>query len=290
VFVSPFLILFLVFKAYPVLLGLYTSFMHVTSLEVGGFVGFDNYTAIFKEKDFYLALRNTLMFTALSIITQLPVALILALVLNRLRIKWLRTYLRTAFFVPIIVSGVIAGVMFGLLFHPELGQVNWLLSRLGLIREVVFWTSNSRLMLPTLIMVCFWKFVGYHMVLYLAGLQQIDPALIEVAELDGASWFRKLFSVILPQLKNIFAFTAIIATVGSLQVFEIPVSLLQASGALHANTEGTNKAYLFLFSYIYRRGIREGLLGWAIAASWVVFLLAIGATVLQLKLYRTDES
>lgn len=187
-FLSPFLILFALFSAYPIVKSLYLSLFATVGPKDAVFVGVKNYTFLFHDPDFHTAVWNTLIFTVCSVVLQLPCALALALLLSQ---KWVRAreFFRLAFFSPNLVGQVFVGILFSTLYQPQYGLVNRSLSFLthNLIAVDTKWLSDPALVMPALVITSIWMYAGFNMVYFLAALQAVDADLYEAASVDGST-------------------------------------------------------------------------------------------------------
>lgn len=275
-FVLPFFVVFLTFNVFPYVYGLRLAFSDTGAFSVGAFVGLRNFTDIFRDIYFRKALANTLIYVVLSLVIHVPIAFLMAVVLNSKLIvrPRVRAVFRSAFFVPFLLSAAVVGVMFRVLFISEFGAINWLLSLVGVPGRD--WLNNAGLTMTVLMVVATWMYVGYHMVFFLAALQAIDPQLYESAEIDGATPIRRVFSITVPLMLPAIAFVVIRVTIGALQIFELPYMLYNAQF-------GPDRSAFFLMSYIYQYGFQYGLRGYASAAGWVTFVIILAISIAQIR-------
>lgn len=286
-FLAPFVILFAVFGAYPILKSLSLSLYATNGPKDAVFVGAANYLFLLKDPDFLIAVKNTAIFAFFSVFLQLPVALGLAMMLSA---KWVkgREFWRLAFFSPNLLGQVFVGVLFGILYQPQFGLVNRVLhgvtsgfSKIHLDSLVIplgtKWLNDPNLVMPALVATSIWMYAGFNMVYFLAALQGVDKELYEAAEVDGANGWQQFLAVTVPSIKPVITFVVVTATLGSFQLFELPYILL-------GNGPGPNQAGQTIVMYLYDRGFVTGDLGYASAVGWTLALGMLIISLLQVRL------
>ena len=276
-FVSPFVLLFAVFGAYPILKSLTLSLYATSGPKDAIFVGLNNYKFLWTDADFRKAVQNTVVYTLCSVFFQLPVSLGLAILLSQ---RWLRgrNFFRLAFFSPNLLGQVFVGVLFSVLFMPQYGLVNVGLSgaTAGRIALDTKWLNDAKMVMPALVFTSIWMYAGFNMIYFLAALQAVDRDLYEAAQVDGASGWQQFRTVTMPGIKPVAVFVLVTATLGSFQLFELPYLLL-------GNTAGPNNSGLTIVMYLYNNGFLSGDLGFASAIGWT---LALGMLVISLAQVR----
>lgn len=266
--------LFAVFAAYPLIYAAKLSLTKWDGLNVAQeFVGLGNYQALLHDPEFIHSMKITAIYTIAVTVVSLAIGLVLALALNRSLVG--RNIYRTIFFTPVLTATVAAAVVWQLLFDPYTGIVNVGLGRVGV--EGPSWLSSPSWALTAIIVVGVWKRIGFTMIIYLAGLQTISPTYYEAARVDGASSWRQFRDVTWPLLTPITVLQVIMAVIDSFQVFD-HVYVMTQGGPVGA----TNVAPLFL----YNEGFRLFHLGYAAAVGWVIFLVVLGAVVVQWRLSK----
>ncbi len=276
---APALVLFAVFVIYPIVQSVRYSAYHWNGLEpLTNFAGFENFRKVFADRDFRQALGHNGLVIALSLIIQLPVALGLALLLNA-RLRG-RAALRTLFFAPYVLSEVVTGVVWRQILRPD-GLVDHILRGAhqdGLVRE---WLGNPNVVIYSLFFVITWKYFGFHMVIMLAGLQQIPVELGEAASIDGATAWTRFRYVTFPLLGPTVKVSAFLSIIGALQLFDL-VWVTTKGGPINASST--------MATYLFDWGFRRGQFGYASAVSVVVFSLSLFVAVLyQRYVLRVDE-
>ena len=280
VFLTPALVLFCLLVLAPIVLASYTSLFKWNGF--GGaptnFVGLDNFVRLLDDENFHKDLWHGLLLVVLSVVVQLPAALGLALLLNQ-RIRG-RAFYRLLFFAPYVLSEVIAAVLFKLLFSPNRGLVNEMLSWVGLGDLGQEWLANPRTVMISLFLVISWKYFGFHMILYLAGRQNIPRELTESAATEGASNWQTFWHVTLPLLGPTIRISVFLSVIGAIQLFDL-VWILTEGGPDHASET--------LAVTMYNNGFRRFEVGYANAISMAMFLISfVFALFYQRFILRRD--
>ncbi len=270
-FVSPFLILFAIFGAYPIVKSLVLAFYVTNGPKSAVFVGLQNFIFLLSDDDFHKAVWNTAVFAFWSVFLQLPLSLGLALLLNS---RWVRgrEVLRLAFFSPNLLGQVFVGVLFSVLFIPQYGLVNRFLHFIAGVPLDTKWLANPNLVMPALVLTSLWMYVGFNMIYFLAALQAVDKDLYEAATVDGANAWHQFWAVTLPGIKPVAVFVLVMSTIGSFQLFELPWIMLN-------NSAGPDQAGLTIVMYLYQTGFVTGDLGYASTVGWT---LALGVLIISL--------
>jgi multiple sugar transport system permease protein len=272
-FIAPWLIGFVLFVAGPMIAAIVLAMMRWDLIGSPTWVGLANFRRLFTNPLVRVSLWNTAFYTFLSVPLQLMVALGTALLLNqRLRFQ---SVFRTAFYLPSVMPAVANAVLWLWLLNPEIGLANALLRMLGLPQSQ--WIYDPATAKPTFILMSLWG-VGNTMIVFLAGLQGVPVSLYEVADLDGANWWQRFRHVTLPMLSPVILFNLIIGIIASFQVF---------TSALLLTNGGPQNATLFTVLYIYRLGFEQSNMGMATALSWLLFLVILVFSLIQLRLSRS---
>jgi multiple sugar transport system permease protein len=272
-FIFPNFIGFAVFTLVPITF----SFLLSTMKWDGGwfnpmeFVGLGNYLQLIKDTQFHNAYLNTLIYSLGYVPLTLACSLLLAIVLNR-KIRG-RNFFRTLAFFPYVASLVAIAAVWNLVFNPSMGPINMILSGIG-IENPPRWSADKNWAMFTVILFSVWKSIGYYMVVFLAGLQGINPQLYEAASLDGANGWNKFWNVTLPQLKPTTFFVVIILTISSFKVYDQIFMITQG---------GPGDRTMVLVYYIYNQAFKFADFGYASAVSIVLFLSVLVITVIQFR-------
>ncbi len=273
-FLAPGLLLFAVYRLYPLLEGLRLSF---TNARLGRssqqWVGWANYARLAEDSRFHVSLWNTAFYAVASTLPILAVPLVLALALNR---GALRTLLRSVFFFPFTLSVVTVGLAWLWLLDPVVGPFNYYLRALGLPTRS--WLADPTTAMWAIIGTTVWWVTGYYLVIYLAGLQDIPRDLYEAAALDGASAWRSFWAITLPLLRPVLLFVVVTHVIGSFQLFG-QVFILTGGGPGDATRTVVQHLYEAAFQNFFQFGA-------ASAMAWVLFAIILTFSVLQFRLLR----
>ena len=280
VLLAPFLIVFTLFTAYPLLSSLWLSTRQTFGPGASKSVGFGNFSQLLRDPLFWRAMRNTVVFTLGTVVIQVPLALLLALALDRPGLRG-RAALRLVLFAPVLVGVVFVGMMFAVIFEKRTGMLNQLLH--GAFGWSLDFPWLESYVMPALILATIWQYVGFSMVYFLAALQSVPRELTEAASMDGAGAWSRFRHVILPAIRPVTAFVVLISIVGSFQVFELPYILLNGTG-------GPDNRGLSLVLYLYQSGFQTGDLGYASAIGWAMAVVLMACAVLQRALGAKGET
>jgi raffinose/stachyose/melibiose transport system permease protein len=263
-FLAPALLLYLALVVFPIVQGMRFSLYDWNGLEpLTDFIGLDNFIAAFKDPVFRGALRHNVIILVLSLLLQLPFAMFLAVLLDQ-RLRG-RATMRLFFFAPYILSEVVTAVVWRQILRPN-GLLNAALSGVSGQEVEVLWLADPKIVLYSVFFVVSWKYFGFHMILMLAGLQQIPDELEEAAAIDGATWWQTFRYVTLPLLGPTVRVSIFLSMIGSLQLFDL-VWVMTGGGPVNAsNTMAT---------YMIDWGFRRGQFGYASAVSVIVFGLSL---------------
>lgn len=271
-FIIPSIILITAFVFYPM------GQAFITSLQSGmgnnlNFVGIDNYKRLLTDTTFKKALFNTVLYLIIQVPIMTILALIISALLNDKKLK-ARSFFRTSIFLPCVTSLVAYSIIFKSLFATD-GFVNAFLMKINLISEPITWITHPIWARVLIILAITWRWTGYNMVFYLAGMQSIDDSIYEAAEIDGANGFTKFRTITLPLLKPIILFTTINSTIGTLQLFDETVNITNGGPA---NSTITISQYIYNLLFKYSPNF-----GYAAAISYVIVLIIVVLSFIQLK-------
>jgi len=278
-FLAPALLVFSIFLIYPMIQSVYYSFFNWKGFgPATDYIGLDNYVRILNDSKFLRAVQNGLLIVFLSLIIQLPLALALALMVGRTLPG--RAFFRIVFFLPYVLSEVITAVIWRALYHPDphYGLINAIFVNLGL--PTVSWLGDIEMVMPAIFVVLTWKYFGFHMLLYMAGLQSIPAELEDAAKIDGASGFQIIWYIILPLLKGTTRTTVYLSVLGSLQQFGL-VWILTEGGPAGASE--------MMATYLYRFGFIRFSLGYGSAVAVVMFIICITFSLIYQRIFKEQD-
>lgn len=281
-FLLPAAVLFFTFVMFPIAQAAYISLFKWNGLgPLENFVGLDNFAIMFKHEPFRLALLHNLVIALLSVTIQLPIALGLAILIGR-KLPG-RTLFRAIFFVPYIISEAITAVIWSFIFNPRFAAsevIDAVLDFFIPFFEPGPWLGDPNKVLIAIFVVLSWKYFGLHMILYVAGLQQIPTEIEEAASIDGASDLQTLWHVTLPMLSRTIVTTVYLSILGSLQQFDL-VWLMTEGGPVNSSE--------VLTSYMYRHGFVSFRLGYGASVSVVLFLICLTFSLVYQRLFMRQE-
>ena len=276
-FAAPSLIILLVFIVYPITQSLWYS-LHDWRIgaESQIWLGLGNYQRLLADELFWNALRVTLLFSLVSVVLQIGIGYWAATAL--VRETWFNRIVRSVFFFPTIVALATIGLVWRFLLDARIGFVGGVVQLFG--GDPVEFLQDPSLALPTIIFVSVWKTVGYAMVILLAGIKGVPDSLYEAARLDGANARQLNWHVTLPSIRPTLLFVTMILTINSLQVFDL-VYVMTNGGPLFATDT--------LVTMMFREGFTNFDLGYASAIAWVLFVIIMLLSALQLRLFRYQD-
>ena len=281
-FAAPFVILFFVFLAFPILASFLLSFTSFGLRDIANpvgtsVVGIKNYVDLFADPKFWKALFNTFYFVVVGVPVTLAIGLLIATALSR-GVTRFRTAFRVGYYLPVITSIVAIAVVWRFLLNPDAGLINMLLGGLGIKGPA--WLADPVFAMPSIIAMAVWRNLGFAMVVFLAGLQTIPATLYEAASIDGAGRWQAFRYVTIPMLRPTILFMTVITTIGYLQLFEEPF-VMTLGGPLDST--------LSITMYMYQQGFTFFHQGYASAIAYVLFVIVALIAFLQFKFLRSDE-
>lgn len=269
-FISPWLIGFVLFTGGPVIASLYFSLTNYTILSRPEFIGFGNYSSLFKDPLFWKSLYNTAYYAVFFIPLGILTAFSLSILLNQ-KVKGLAVY-RTIYYLPSIVPAVANAILWIWLLNPQWGLINMLLKLIGI--EGPGWLTSEQWAKPGLILMSLWG-VGSWIIIYLAGLQGVPEQLYEAAEVDGATKLQRFFYITVPLMTPTIFFTLVTGLIGAFQVF---------TQAYIMTNGGPVNSTLFYALYLFRNAFNYLKMGYASSMAWILFLVVLTLTLIQFRL------
>lgn len=284
VYIAPFYILFAVFNLFPMVSGFILSFFRWDGLGPMHFINIENYRNLFVDPLFWKALRNTLY---IGIIAHIPIllgGLVLAYILNSKLVKGQNIF-KTIYFMPMVTSSVAITIIFQNLFGFNYGLINWVISLFG--EAPINWLGGDGSLISVAVIIMFaWKWIGWNMVIYLAGMQGISNDIYEAAEIDGATHTKVVFHILIPLLKPIILFTLIQSTIGMFNLFTEPFVLTNSNWA-----GGTNNGGLTLMMYLLNKAPQGGnAYGYASAVAYVITVMIVVISIILNKVTAEKDT
>jgi multiple sugar transport system permease protein len=266
-FLLPALLIFALFVWYPIILGFLMSFQNIDMINPATWVGWDNYRHVFSDPLFAVAWRNTLAFTLYALLFGYLVPIVFSLLVNEMRHG--KGFFRLAFYLPVMLSPIVTVFLWRWIYNPDSGLLNALLSLVHLPGGL--WLETPGTALPALMVIATWSAAGSTMLIYLAALQGVSASLYEAAEIDGASLWRRLWSITIPSIRPIMLLMLILQVIGTMQVFTEPFTITGG---------GPQNATMSLVLLIYNYAFQNADFGGASALGVMLFLvLAVFALV-----------
>ncbi|WP_051585913.1 carbohydrate ABC transporter permease [Caldanaerobius polysaccharolyticus] len=277
-FLAPYFVFFIVFTLAPIFYGLWVSFNKWSLTGRESYVGFDNYLTTIKDVDFWLSLWHTTFFTIISTPVLVILPLLLALILDQ-NLKG-KTALRAIFFIPNILSVAVISSAWVFMLQPYTGFLNYQLHQLG-IKSEPFWLNDPKLAWFSIVLITTWWTIGFNMILFLAGLQDIPQEHYEAAAIDGASPWQMIRYITLPALRGLILLITILQIIASFKVF----------GQIWLVTRGgPGNATRPIIQYIYETGFTSNELGLASAMSFLFFIVLVVLSFLQVKYFGKNSN
>jgi len=276
-FLLPFLGFFFVFHIFPVGYSLFLSLHRWNGFSAMRYVGAAHFLKVIQTARFLNALKNVLYLWGVGTPLLVASALIGAAVLNSPTIRG-RSFFRGVFFFPYVLMVVLVAAIFSLVLDTNYGLMNSLLNKIGI--ESIRWLDSTAWSKISVIIVTTWRWAGYWMIIFLAGLQGISPALYEAARIDGAGSLKLFWHITLPLIRPILFFVILMNSIGAFKAFATPYVLTGRTGEPIHSSET-------LVMYIYNVSFEYYTLGYASAACWIVFLMILGVSLIQLKYRRS---
>ena len=277
-FLLPSLIILLFIIIIPIGMSIYYSVLDWDGFGKGIYIGGNNYKKLFSDPAFIISIKNSLVFALTSIVIQLPISLLLALVISK-GVKFERFFV-TVYFIPVIISTVVIGQLWMKIYHPEYGLLNTFLGAVGLENLQREWLGSKDTALLASVAPVLWQYIGYHMLLMYAGIKSISTDIFEAAKIDGASWAQTSLLVTIPMLKPILQVCITFAVIGSLKVFDL-VYVLTRGGPAHASEVTSTLMVKTIFNG-NQYGYGSAMAVFVIVECFLLYLL-IG------KLFKSDE-
>lgn len=272
----PSFVVFAVFTVYPIFHSLYLSFFNVSLIATTKrYVGSGNYATLLNNPTFRKAVVNTLHYTVGVVPIGIFLALVIAVLLNN-KLRFLSLF-RSAFFTPVITSMVAVSLVWTWMLEPNYGLINSLLLKIGITGPG--WLTDPKWAMTSVIILSIWKNLGYNMVIFLAGLQDISTEVYESAQIDGATPIQSFFRITIPMMKPTLGFATIMSIMASMKVF----------GQIYVMTGGgpANSTMVVVY-YLYQQAFEFYRTGYASAVAWVLFAVILVFTIIQMRFFRTD--
>lgn len=276
-FISPWLVGFLVFTLFPICSSLYYSLCEYQVIKAPVFIGLNNYKTMFQDKTFLKALSNTFYMVVFGVPVTTITAVGISIIMNHKELKVTGPF-RVVFFIPTLVPTVVASLLWIWVMQPETGIINRLLGYIGI--RGPGWLSSFFWSKPALIVMMIWT-CGNAIIIYLAGLQDIPVSLYESASLDGAGFFSQTLFVTIPLLRSTILYNVVTLIINVFQWFAEPYIMTNG---------GPDNSTMFYSLYLYQNAFSYFKMGYASAMAWILLLIALGIILVLFKVFRFGES
>jgi alpha-1,4-digalacturonate transport system permease protein len=270
-FLTPNMLIFFVFIIVPAVQGLRMSFMDWGVFTTPRFIGFDNFKELLFDQVFRITVKNTLVYSAITVLLLLVVAMVFALMLHKNSVRGERIF-RAVFYIPALLSMITVGISWRFILGDEMGIINYLIRLAG--GAGVHWLTDGNLAMFSVVLMSVWASAGYYMIIFIAGLQAIPTDLYEAARIDGASSFKVFLRITLPLLRSTILVVMVLATISTFKAYELVIVTTKG---------GPGYATKFIVQQIYQVAFMEDRLGYATSMS-IILMLMIGLfTLMQFK-------
>lgn len=276
-YLLPSILILGTFMFYPMLRSLILSLKDYNFINTPTFVGLDNYINLIGNRNFIRAFKNTVLISAIVIVGNVILPMLLATLVNR-QFKFI-SFFRASYYVPVITSMVVIGIIWQGLY-AEYGIINFLLMKVGLVKEPFNWLTNPDTALFAVSVVIIWRGLGYYMVIYLAGLQNIPHNLYEAAKIDGANKIEQFLYITVPMLIPSIVVVSVMTTINALKIFD-EVYIMTGGGPI-----GRTETLVY---FIFDQAFDKLNVGFASAAGVVLFLLSLIFSIANIKLSKRAE-
>lgn len=277
IFVLPAFLIYTVFVLVPIAYNFYVSLLSTDLMSPSKFVGIKNYVNLFYDATFIKALRNNIFMVIGSLLAQ-PLSLLFGNILFQ-KIKGSHIF-QTIFFLPCVICGVAVGLTWTFIYNSEFGILNNLLGAIGLGNLQQLWLADKKLAIFCIIFVVMWQYIGYHMIIQLAAMRNIDLTLYEAANIDGATKWEQFKLITFPLIKPILKIDTVLVITGSLKYYDL-IAVMTGGGPNHA-TE-------VMSTYMYYQGFRTLQYGYSAAIGVILLLLCICSVQISNLMFRTDS-
>lgn len=281
-FLIPAFIFLVIFLFYPFIQNIINSFLNISGLGTAASgvnqPWYSNYVKMFNDPNMLTAIKNTLIMTVATIVFQVGIALVLALLVDRIKVG--AKFFRTVYFFPIVISATALGLLFNLIFLYNGGMMNQLLQHLGIITDSIDWKDPQHF-LATMLTPVMWQYVGFYFVIIITGLNNISPEVYEAAEIDGAGGFKRIWYITLPLLRNVLCTCLVLAVTGALKVFDLPWVMMGAGIPMDQSwLTGT---------YMYNQAFLRGDVDYSSAIAVIIVILGVIFAQIANKVFRQKD-
>ena len=280
-YLLPALLMVIVILYLPIFINLFESFCSWGAMSSKHeFVGIANYLKMFEDKVFYVALKNNLIFTVMSVICQIGISLVIASVLEAKFMRKAQNFFRSVYFIPSLLMVTVVGITFKMIYSPSIGVINPLLELIGIDASNIDLLGNAGSATYAIAAMSQWQYIGYTVILFIVAIQNIPEDLYEAADIDGANAIKKFFFITLPEIKDTILINTIITVTGSIREYD---------EVFVTTNGGPGNATETLATYLYKVGFKNDQMGYASALAFFIFIVTFIIGLAQMKGYRLDD-
>ncbi|MDN5316403.1 MAG: raffinose/stachyose/melibiose transport system permease protein [Thermoanaerobacterium sp.] len=277
VFILPTLAIYTLLIIVPIVFSIYYGMTDWDGIGKQTFIGISNFLNIFKDSDFLISFKNTIIVTLISILLQIPIGLVISFLLSR-GIRFYKTF-RAIYFLPVVIAPIAIGLMFSLIFNGQIGALNSLLKDIGLQSFQKAWLSDPKVVLYAVMTPQVWQFIGLYIIIFIAAIQNIPEEIFESAEIDGASSITIFFRIVIPMLWDVIKISIILCFTGSLKSFDYSWIMTQGG-------PGVSSSYLGV--YMFKSAFINTKFGIGSATAIVILATSLIFTVIFQKIASRD--
>jgi raffinose/stachyose/melibiose transport system permease protein len=274
--IGPALVLFIVFVIVPIILALWFSFFNWSGGKSMSFAGLANYANLIVDAQFWATFGNNIFLIAFCLVGQIGIGFLLAMLICGRALK-LKEFHRAVIFFPVVISAVVIGFMWSMIYNKDFGLLNYLLRGLGLEGWIRPYLDEPKTVMLYASIPVVWQYIGLYMVLFLTGIQSIDPAIFEVAEIDGASSLQRARHITLPLLMDTLKVAVMLCIAGNMKIFD---HIFIMTGG------GPGKSSMVMAMYAYNQTFEMFKLGYSSAISIGIMILSLGMILASRGLLR----
>lgn len=246
---SPGIILFVICSIVPLVIAFYFSLFHWNGGINKTFIGMENYAELLKDEDFWLAFKNNILFVIYSVIGQIGIAYVISLMLSS-RLVFLKGVHRTVIFFPVILSSVVVSYLWQIIYNKDYGLLNRFMGMLGLSDFIRPWLDDPDIIIQSLAVPKIWQWIGYYMIILIGAIASIDREILECAELDGATGFKKSRYIVMPMIKSSLIVAIILCISGNMKTFD---QIYAMTGGGPGNSSTVVALYAYKMSFVRQR-------------------------------------
>ncbi|MBW4080160.1 carbohydrate ABC transporter permease [Paenibacillus sp. S150] len=275
----PALALYAFFVIIPIFWSAYYGLFEWSGVGASTFIGFENFSEALHDPVFWKALKNNLIIVAASILGQVPIALVLAVLLRRNTM--LHRFIRSAVFMPMVLSTVVVGLIWGYIYHPQFGLVNYLLQLVGLDSWTRGWLSDPEVNMYAVSVPIIWNFIGPYLIMFIAAIQNIPSEIDDSCQIDGTTPRQKLWLVTLPMIRDTINVVIVMCIAGSLKAFD--QVFIMTGGGPAQSTE-------LLATYMYNNTFNIYRYGYGSAVSTLIVIISMAMILVSQLVFKKKDS